>query len=62
MTHQKDNLENLCLFKLQMEHRVLKGHANKESSCYTCRGYEIWCDDYSPIKDYRDLAKYLENK
>lgn len=53
MIKLKDNLENRCLFKVQMENRLRKGKENKDIRCYrNCEGYDIWCDNYTPLKQY----------
>ena len=47
---EQKTLERLCLFKVQMDRRALKGRANKDSQYYKCRGYDLTCDNYIRFK------------
>lgn len=59
MEYQKDSLENKCLFKIQVQQRISRGHVNYETKCYQCKGYDLYCEDYTPIKSQKDLLLSL---
>lgn len=54
MEHQ-NNLENICLFRIQMDKRNSQGLGNDQSKCYRCKGYDLYCNSYTPVKSQKDL-------
>jgi hypothetical protein len=56
----KPQLENQCLFKIQVQQRIARGHVNYNTKCYSCDGFDKYCDDYTPLKAQEELRRSLE--
>lgn len=48
--HQKDSLENMCLYKLQIQQRISRGNLDYNQDCYKCDGTDRFCSNYIKIK------------
>ena len=61
MEHQKDSLENMCLFKVQMNKRAERGQENENSPCYDCKGTDRYCANFVKLKyfDSREQGNQL---
>lgn len=57
----RDNLENMCMYKIQLDKRLSRGHIGTESKCYHCKGYNLYCDDYVPLVCQKEVEYALSN-
>jgi hypothetical protein len=53
MEHQKDSLENKCLYKLQTQQRISRGNLDYNQDCHRCDGFNRYCDNYVKLKNFR---------
>ncbi len=56
---EQETIENLCLYRVQMEKRISRGFENPESKCYRCNGYDKWCSNYVQLKSQRQLMEVM---
>lgn len=54
----RDNLENQCLYRIQVDKRLARGNI-VETKCSSCKGYDLYCSDYLPLKTQRQLVNHL---
>ena len=63
---QKDSLENKCLYKLQTQQKISRGHVNYNTGCYSCNGFNMTCHDYISLQDKirvtEDILDWRENQ
>ena len=55
-----ENIEDLCLYKLQVQKRLARGHIIPETTkCYRCKGKDLYCSDYTSLRNQRELTNSL---
>ena len=51
-------MEDLCLYKLQVQKRISRGHI-VETKCSYCDGRNLYCDDYTSLRNQRELINSI---